>query len=210
MRIDTKWFFLAFVLLALALPSEAQSYREKDRATLRALDKITGRSTDIDVLVNDPVVYGSLKVELQVCYQTPPEEPPESAAFLKINSTQAVEVVSMDGAVAASTVETVDEDNPLLFSGWMFASSPGLSALQHPVYDVWVIRCTAPDPVKPYVEDIPAPSGNPELIEGGVSEAPISGDSPDAASDDFGALIESLETEAVIEETVPELRRSGQ
>ena len=65
----------------------AATFVQKDTATLRALDKITGRSTDIDVKVGEPVVFGSLKVELQVCYQTPPEEAPESAAFLKIAST---------------------------------------------------------------------------------------------------------------------------
>ena len=121
---------------------------QKDTATLRALDKITGRSTDIDVKVGEPVVFGSLKVELQVCYQTPPEEAPESAAFLKIASTQPVAVETMEAAVDAEDVETVSEENPELFSGWMYASSPGLSALEHPVYDVWVIRCAAPEPVK--------------------------------------------------------------
>jgi len=74
----------------------AATFVQKDTATLRALDKITGRSTDIDVKVGEPVVFGSLKVELQVCYQTPPEEAPESAAFLKIASTQPVAVETME------------------------------------------------------------------------------------------------------------------
>lgn len=118
-------------------------YDQYQTATLRALDKITGRSTDIDVRVKEPVVFGSLNVELQTCYQTPPELPPESAAFLTIKSTQAVQVETMDDAVDAASVDTVSDDNPKLFSGWMFSSSPGLSALEHPVYDVWVINCTA-------------------------------------------------------------------
>ena len=128
--------------------AHAATFVQKDTATLRALDKITGRSTDIDVKVGEPVVFGSLKVELQVCYQTPPEEAPESAAFLKIASTQPVAVETKEAAVDAEDVETVSEENPELFSGWMYASSPGLSALEHPVYDVWVIRCAAPEPVK--------------------------------------------------------------
>lgn len=130
----------------LAGAAQAATFVQKDRATLRALDKITGRSTDIEVKVGEPVVFGSLIVELKVCYQTPPEEAPESAAFLKIASTQPVAVETMEAAVAAEEVETVSEENPELFSGWMFASSPGLSALEHPVYDIWVIRCTAADP----------------------------------------------------------------
>ncbi|MEE2920290.1 MAG: DUF2155 domain-containing protein [Pseudomonadota bacterium] len=148
----------AFTLLAsvfAAGAAQAANFVQKDTATLRALDKITGRSTDIEVKVGEPVVFGSLKVELQVCYQTPPEEAPESAAFLKIASTQPVAVETMEAAVDAEDVETVSEENPELFSGWMYASSPGLSALEHPVYDIWVIRCAAPDPVKlaPRAED---------------------------------------------------------
>ncbi|KCZ57210.1 hypothetical protein HY29_00360 [Hyphomonas beringensis] len=145
---------MKFAVSALAIcavvagAAHAATYVQKDRATLRALDKITGRSTDIEVKVGEPVVFGSLKVELKVCYQTPPEEAPESAAFLKINSTQPVAVETMEAAVAAEDVNTVSDENPELFSGWMYASSPGLSALEHPVYDIWVIRCSAPDPVK--------------------------------------------------------------
>ena len=142
--------FLAATALGLSLTgaAHAATFVQKDKATLRALDKISGRSTDIDVKVGEPVVFGSLRVELKACYQTPPEEAPESAAFLKIHSTQPVAVETMESAVSADEVETVSEENPELFSGWMYASSPGLSALEHPVYDIWVIRCTAPAPVK--------------------------------------------------------------
>ena len=158
------WRTLVFAVIVagVAAAAHAATYVEKDRATLRALDKITGRSTDIEVKVGEPVVFGSLKVELKACFQTPPEEAPESAAFLKIASTQPVAVKSMDDAVAAKDVETANDDNPELFSGWMFASSPGLSALEHPVYDIWVIRCTAPDPVKlPPSPALPADPADP-------------------------------------------------
>ena len=134
-------------LVGLSAQAQTSTFVEKDRAMLRALDKITGRSTDIEVFVGDPVVFGSLDVELQVCYQTPPEEAPESAAFLKIRSTQPVAVETMEAAVSSEVVDTTSDENPVLFSGWMYASSPGLSALEHPVYDIWVIRCTAPEPV---------------------------------------------------------------
>lgn len=139
---------LVLASISLAGLAFAATFVKQDRATLRALDKITGRSSDITVKVGEPVVYGSLKVELKACFQTPPEEVPESAAFLRIASTQPVAVDTMEAAVAAGTVSTVSDENPVLFSGWMYASSPGLSALEHPVYDIWVIRCTAPAPVK--------------------------------------------------------------
>ncbi len=149
---------LKSILMAVAATAcligaaHAAAYVQKDRATLRALDKITGRSTDIQVKVDEPVVFGSLKVELKACYQTPPEEVPESVAFLKVDSTQPIAVKTMKDAVDAAEVKTVKDENPNLFNGWMFASTPGLSALEHPVYDIWVIRCTAPAPVK-----LPAP-----------------------------------------------------
>lgn len=143
-------FAIAAGLLAISGTAEA-SWSKKGEATLRALDKITGRSTDIEVQVGEPIVFGSLNVEMKVCYQRPPDMPPESAAFLTVHSTQPVQVRTMDEAVSANTVETVSDENPLLFSGWMFASSPGLSALEHPVYDIWVIRCTAQVPVEPEI-----------------------------------------------------------
>ena len=137
--------------------AQAATFDEEQTATLRALDKITGRSTDFEIKVGEPVIYGSLKISLDVCYQTPPEEPPESAAFLQIEAANAIRMQSMTVPSLASEVEEDpastrrqgdDAEEPkMLFSGWMFASSPGLSALEHPVYDVWVIRCTEPSPV---------------------------------------------------------------
>ena len=139
---------LAALLAGWAGTADAR-WNQETEATLRALDKITGRSTDIKVEVGKPIVFGSLNVEMKACFQRPPDETPESAAFLTVHSTQPVQVRTMDEAVSSDEVETVSEDNPLLFSGWMFASSPGLSALEHPVYDIWVIRCTAQVPVEP-------------------------------------------------------------
>ena len=150
----------------VALTASANTMAQKNQATLRALDKITGRSTDIVVKVGEPVVYGSLWVELKTCFQAPPEEVPESAAFLRIASTQPVAVETMEVAVAATAVAPEAADNPILFSGWMYASSPGLNALEHPLYHIWVIRCTAPAPVKlaapviaradePLLDDVP-------------------------------------------------------
>lgn len=135
---------LAVVAISLAssFAATAATYVRVETATLRALDKITGRSTDIKIEVGEPIVFGSLKVEMKGCYQTPPEEAPESAAYLIVEATQAVAVDSMETAASVPDVEDGSDDERLLFSGWMFASSPGLSALEHPVYDIWVIRCT--------------------------------------------------------------------
>lgn len=158
---------VAAVGLSLVGLASAATYAKKDRATLRALDKITGRSTDIVVKVGQPVVFGSLSIELDACFQSPPEEVPESAAFLRVSSTRPVSEEQIEAVADAKGGDAASE-TPVIFSGWMYASSPGLSALEHPVYDIWVIRCTAPAPVKlpdrvtiplgdePLTDDVPA------------------------------------------------------
>ena len=94
---------------------------------LRGLDKVTARITELRVPTGEPVVFGSLRITARHCENTPPTEPPETSAFLQIDDTKA------------------EEGPKRLFSGWMFASSPGINALEHPGYDVWVIDCkTAP------------------------------------------------------------------
>lgn len=93
---------------------------------LRGLDKVTARVSPIEVRIDEPGRFGSLEITVRSCRKAPPEDPPESAAFLKIRELRPGE----------SPVE--------LFSGWMFASSPAFSTLEHAVYDVWVIDCAAP------------------------------------------------------------------
>lgn len=112
---------LALLAGALAAgPAPADPYTV---AVLRGLDKVTGRITTLSLPVGETVSFGSLQVLARVCDKRPPEEPPESAAFLEI-----VEQQPNEAAVS-------------VFRGWMFASSPGLSAMQHPVYDLWVLDC---------------------------------------------------------------------
>ena len=127
------------------VPTQRQTFQQKDTVILRALDKITGRSTDFEMLVGIPKVYGSLRIDLQTCFQTPPEEPPESAAFLKITSATSKQVQTMAeprDLTAEELATSEAEDADVRFTGWMHASSPGLNALEHPVYDIWVIACS--------------------------------------------------------------------
>lgn len=127
------------------IPAPKRTYEQFDTVTLRALDKITGRSTDFEMLVNAPKIYGSLRIDLETCYQTPPEEPPESAAFLKITSATSRQVQTMAeprDLTAEEVAASESEEAEVRFTGWMFASSPGLNALEHPVYDIWVIHCS--------------------------------------------------------------------
>jgi len=92
-------------------------------AVLQGLDKVTARISTFEAPFDVPVRFGSLVIEARACHKAPPTEPPESTAFLEID-------------------ETFEAARPRdLFTGWMFASSPAVSALEHPVYDVWVVDC---------------------------------------------------------------------
>jgi hypothetical protein len=99
-------------------------------AVLQGLDKVTARVSTVRAPLEQPTQFGTLEVVAHACRETPPTEPPESAAFLEIRELPPAS--DLDGA-------PVD-----LFSGWMFASSPAVSALEHPVYDIWVIDCAEP------------------------------------------------------------------
>lgn len=95
-----------------------------DKIVLRALDKVTATTKDFTVDVGDTLNYGSLEIKVLHCEKKPPEEVPEVYGFLQIFEKQP------------------KQDEPVkLFSGWMFASSPALSSLEHPVYDIWVLDC---------------------------------------------------------------------
>lgn len=153
--------------------ADTAAKREPVSVTLRALNKITARYTDLDIAMNEIARFGSLEIQPRTCDKRPPEEFPETTAFLEIfdlefNSRQsdlkiqppvAVEDEIEAGELAVlpgSPVGAAPEyDAPLpvvlegpqaeginIFRGWMFASSPALNALEHPVYDVWVIDCT--------------------------------------------------------------------
>lgn len=135
-----------------ANPEErSRTWNKRQVATLRGLDKITGRYQDFQMEVGEPHRFGSLRVHLRVCFQTPPEEVPESAAFLQVDSltpmSEAVEEQPGAEAQKADEAQKAGEEEPRIFSGWMFASSPGLNALEHPVYDIWVIECAPPPPM---------------------------------------------------------------
>ncbi|MEM1104076.1 MAG: DUF2155 domain-containing protein [Pseudomonadota bacterium] len=102
-------------------------------ATLRALDKTTARFRDLEVDIDQPVVFGTLEVVVRTCEKKPPEEPPEVTAFVQVAD------YGLDGVEALKRGRPAEKEQ--VFSGWMFASSPALNPLEHPVYDVWVIDC---------------------------------------------------------------------
>ncbi len=111
----------------------------REGVTLRGLDKITGESIDLNVNVGEQKIFGGLRVTVRACHQTPPTEPPESIAYVEIEDYG----FGLEEGDLKS--DEVDKEKRV-FHGWMYASSPGIHALEHSIYDVWVIRCTAATP----------------------------------------------------------------
>jgi len=114
------WWLLT-LMMAFCLHSE--NVIASGGAVLQGLDKVTARIQRIEASIDQPVQFGSLRIRVRICVKRPPEELPESSVFLEI------------------TDERVGEEAVRVFSGWMFASSPSLSAMEHAVYDVWVVDC---------------------------------------------------------------------
>lgn len=124
---------LAVGLVAGAAQAVAPSIPNRT-VLLQGLDKVTARVSRIEARVGQEVRFGTLVITPEACLTTPPTEPPESAAFLAIRDA---------GPVG---------EGREVFSGWMFGSSPAVSALEHPVYDVWVLECR-----EPAIEPAPPP-----------------------------------------------------
>ena len=114
---------LGKLLAGLAILTVVPGAAASEGAVLQGLDKVTARISQLEAPTDKPIRFGTLEVVVRTCFETPPEEPPESAAFLEIFEARP------------------GEERLRVFSGWMFASSPALSAMEHPVYDVWVVDC---------------------------------------------------------------------
>ncbi len=113
-----------------AVPDEKGVRRS---VVMGGLDKITARTFRFEAPVGHTVKFKKLLITARTCYVRPPEETPETSVFVEIS-----EPPPQGG-----------DELRRLFSGWMFASSPGLNALEHPVYDVWVVGCRVDDPNNP-------------------------------------------------------------
>jgi hypothetical protein len=118
---------LIAVLCALALASLSSGARaeaiENPIAVFSGLDKITARIITFEAEIDETVQFGSLLLTARTCYTRPPTESPNTTAFIE------VEEVALDSSVDR------------IFAGWIFASSPGLNAIEHPVYDLWLLDC---------------------------------------------------------------------
>ena len=97
------------------------------KATFSGLDKITGRIINFDEDIGETVQFGALRVKTSVCYTRPSTEAANTDAFVEVDE------ITLQGEVKR------------IFSGWMYAASPGLHGVEHPVYDIWLTDCKGPD-----------------------------------------------------------------
>ena len=104
-------------------------------AEFSGLDKITGRITNFDVYINETVQFGALQITPRACYTRPPTETQRTSVFVEVDQ------VSLRRSVTR------------IFTGWMFADSPALNAIDHPVYDIWLMDCKQ-------TTDVPPPSSD--------------------------------------------------
>jgi hypothetical protein len=115
---------MVVVISALTAPDAAFADKISNPiAVFNGLDKITGRIISFEVAVNETVQFGALQITPRVCYSRPPTDAPQTDAFAQ--------------------VDEIDEQKQIkrIFSGWMFADSPGLHGVEHPIFDVWLTAC---------------------------------------------------------------------
>lgn len=111
------------------------------KASFTGLDKITGRTISFDAAIGETVQFGALRVKTDACYTRPSTEATNTDAFVEVDE------ITLQGEVKR------------IFSGWMFAASPGLHAVEHPIYDIWLTDCKSPEtPVASAQPDSPKPT----------------------------------------------------
>jgi hypothetical protein len=126
------------ILLAAALLAALIFAEPADTATISnsvalfaALDKVTGRVSPLEIKMGQTMTFGALRVTPRACYTNPPTEVPQTAAFIEVDE------LLLDGSARR------------IFTGWTFAESPGLHAVEHPTFDVWLTSCKMPVPEMP-------------------------------------------------------------
>ena len=124
-KMQIKTIFYIFIMALFPLfTTNASGGITKNNAQMQAMDKITGRVSVINVPVNGVVEFGSLSIVVRSCKTRPAEEAPDNFAFVDI------------------TDKTLQGEEFNIFKGWMISSSPATHAVEHPIYDVWLLQCT--------------------------------------------------------------------
>lgn len=122
--------FSFFIWVCLIVLASAQTINNPI-AAFAGLDKITGRLTQFDVYVDETVQFGALQLTLRACRTKPATQKQQTTAFIEVDQ------VDLHGEISR------------IFTGWMFADSPALNAIDHAVYDIWLVECKQSSNVPP-------------------------------------------------------------
>lgn len=114
---------LALACLMAGVPPALADKIKNPTAVFSGLDKITGRIIAFEVAVDETVQFGALQMTPRVCYTRPPTESPQTTTFVEVDEV------------------TLENKYRRIFTGWMFAASPGLHGIEHAVYDIWITDC---------------------------------------------------------------------
>jgi hypothetical protein len=117
---------LAGILFGFGTAPACAQRIENSIAVFAALDKVTAKISRLEVPLNQTAKFGALKITPRACYTRAPTEPPKTTTFVQVDEI------------------LLDDKEKRIFSGWMFADSPGLNAVEHPVFDVWLTDCMSP------------------------------------------------------------------
>lgn len=152
-------------MAAALLPGVARADKiTHPTAVFAGLDKITGRIISFDVAANETVQFGSLQITPRVCYTRPPTEAPQTDGFVEVDEVQ------------------TDNKFKRIFSGWMYAASPGLHGVEHPVYDVWLTDCKGGTQVIPETAALPGASPEDAAAAAQANQPPSTQPKPRAAA----------------------------
>ena len=146
------------LLVSMVTPSAAERIKNPI-ALFSGLDKITGVTTNFEVNIGEEKQFGYLFVKPFVCYTRPITEEPKTAGFIQVD------------------VQESDGSRKRVFSGWMFAESPGLNAVEHPIFDVWLTGCKDPAAPPPPVETPP------KAVDGDLPEEDVGEETQSPAQD---------------------------
>jgi hypothetical protein len=169
--IDRTFARAALLATGLLIATSASAERISDPvAEFTGIDKITGRIITFDVYINETVQFGALQVTPRVCYSAPESEEPKTDSFVEVDEI------------------TLDRKIRRIFTGWMFAESPGLNAVEHAVYDVWLKSCKKKSDVPPPDS---AKSDAPPATGGNTQTAPANEAAPAEAAPDTTGTTEA-------------------
>ena len=127
----TRKFLITLLLTFISTNCFAFTNIPQNKAIIRALNKQTGRTKDIEIPVGEQTIFENILIDMKACFTRPEDETPEETSFIQITE------INTGFKEELSSVKK----GKIIFSGWMFSSSPSLVAMEHPNYDIWLLEC---------------------------------------------------------------------